>query len=81
MLDCEDSVERAVIARVVVAWTKWRENGGLLPIKSIQLKVRGSVYESCVRSGMLYGSETWVMTRRMEDILKSCGRRMLRYMA
>ena len=54
VLDCEDSVERAVRARVAVAWTKWRENGGLLPIKSIQLKVRGSVYESCVRSGMLY---------------------------
>ena len=52
MLDCGDSVERTVRARVAVAWTKWRENGGLLPIKSIQLKVRGSVCESCVRSGM-----------------------------
>ena len=55
MLDCEDGGEKAVKARVAVVWTKWREIGGLLPIKSIQMKVRGSVYESCVRSVMLYG--------------------------
>jgi hypothetical protein len=52
VLDCGDSVERAVRARAAVAWTTWGENGGLLPIKSIQLMIRGSVYESYVRSGM-----------------------------
>ena len=30
---------------------------------------------------MLYGAETWVMTAKMEDIIKNCYRRMLRYMA
>ena len=30
---------------------------------------------------MLYGAETWAMTAKMEDIMKSCDRRMLRYMA
>ena len=81
VLDCEAGVEKAVRARVAAAWTKWREMASLLINRSIPLKVRASVYESCVRSVMLYGAETWGMTGRMEDILKSCDRRMLRYMA
>jgi len=43
--------------------------------------LRGSVYESCVRSVMLDGAETWAVTENLEDILKSCYRRILRYMA
>jgi len=53
----------------------------LITNRSIPLKVRGSVYESCVRSVMLCGAETWALTGKLEDILKSCDRRMLRYMA
>ena len=30
---------------------------------------------------MLYGSETWAMTKKQEDIMRKCDRRMLRYMA
>ena len=30
---------------------------------------------------MLYGLETWALTARLEAILLSCDRRMLRYMA
>ena len=37
--------------------------------------------ERCVRSVMLYGAQTWAMTEKMEDIMKSCDRRMLRYKA
>ena len=29
---------------------------------------------------MLYGSETWTMTQKDEDIMRKCDRRMLRYM-
>ena len=45
------------------------------------LRIRGSAYESCVRSVMLYGSETWAMTKKDEDILRKWDKRMLRYMA
>ena len=81
VLDCDAGVERAVRARVAAAWKKWREMASLLINKSIPLKIRGSVYESCIRSVMLYGAETWAMTDRIEVILKRCDRRMLRYMA
>jgi len=30
---------------------------------------------------MLYGAETWALTGKLEDILKSCNSRMLRHMA
>jgi len=51
----------------------------LITNRSIPLKIRGSVFESCVRSVMLYGAETWALTEKLEEILKSCDR-MLRYM-
>jgi hypothetical protein len=49
---------------------KWREMVGLLTNKSILLKIRGSGYDSCVGSVMLYGAETWAMTGQIEDIEK-----------
>jgi len=52
----------------------------LLKNRHIPLKIRGGVYESCVRSAMLYGAETWQMKKRIENIMKQCDRRMLRYM-
>jgi len=33
------------------------------------------------RSVMLCGTETWALTGKLEEILKSCDSRMLRYMA
>lgn len=81
VLDCEGGVERAVRARVAAAWMKWREISGLLTNKSIPLNHRGKVYESCIRSVLLYGGETWALTERIKDVILSCDRRMLRYMA
>ena len=49
MLDCEAGVERAVRARVGAAWKKWRYLAGMLTDRT-PLKIRGSAYESCVRS-------------------------------
>ena len=66
--------------RVGTAWKKWRDMAGMLTDRRTPLKIRGSAYESCVRSVMLYGSETWAMTKKDEDILRKCDRRMLRYM-
>jgi len=60
---------------------KCREMVSLITNRSIPLKVRGSVYESCIRSVMLYGAETLALTGKLEDILTSCDSRMLRYMA
>jgi len=42
-------LERTVRARVKAAWKKWREMASLITNRSIPLKIRSSVYESCVR--------------------------------
>jgi hypothetical protein len=34
-----------------------------------------------IRSMMLYGAESWVLTARLENIMRCCDCRMLRYMA
>jgi len=81
VVDNVAGVEHTVRTRVAAAWKKWREVVSLLLNKNITLKIRGNVYEACVRSVMLYGSETWAMSRKMEGILIGCDRRMLRYMA
>ena len=80
VLDCEAGVERAVRARVNATWKKWREMASLLTDKRIPLRILGSVYESCIRPVMLFESETWATTKKDEDIIRKCDRRM-RYMA
>ena len=81
MLDCEGGVERAVRARVSAAWQKWREIASLLVNRDIDLVERGRVYEACIRPVLLYGAETWALTRRLEEVLIRTDRRMVRYMA
>ncbi len=80
VLDCEAGVERAVRARVAAAWRRWREISNLLINHNIGLRSRGRVYEACVRSALLYGAETWAVVNRLMEVLRSCDRRMMRYM-
>ena len=72
MLDCEAGVEREVRARVSAEWKEWKDMAGLLTDKRIPLRIQGSVYDSCIRSVVLYESETWAMTKKDEDILRKC---------
>ena len=81
LLDTEGSVERTVRMRVAAAWRKWREIASLLINKAIPLTSRGRVYDACIRSVLLYGAEVWAMTDRVQTIVTSCDRRILRYMA
>ena len=50
--------EAAVTVRARIGWVKFKECGQLLNSKRFSLKTKGMVYRSCVRSAMLYGSET-----------------------
>ena len=81
LLDRSGGAERAMKTRISAAWSKWRELAGLLTNAGIPLLYRARVYEACVRSVMLYASETWAMTKKMEDFVLKADRRMLRNMA
>ena len=68
--------EAAVTARARIGWVKFRECGELLNSKMFSLKLKGMVYQSCVRSAMLYGSETWFLRENEMAILRRTERAM-----
>ena len=70
----------AVTARARFGWVKFRECGELLYGKRFPLKMKGLVYRSCVRSAMLYGSETWCLSENEMGILRRTERAMVRAM-
>ena len=39
-------------------WKKFRDLSGILTSKKVALRLKGKVYGTCVRSAMIYGSET-----------------------
>ena len=67
-------------ARVQAAWKSFRELAGVLVGRNgCSLKARGVIYKTCVRSVLVYGSETWEM--KVDDLrrLECTERRMLRW--
>jgi hypothetical protein len=72
--------EEATRARTRCAWAKFRELEPILASRGASLKIKGKIYRACVRSVMVYGSETWAM--RVEDMnrLERTERMMVRWM-
>ena len=70
--------EAAVTARARIGWVKFKECGELLNSRSFSLKLKRIVYRSCVRSAMLYGSETWCLRENEMAILRRTERAMVR---
>ena len=58
-LNASGECETAVTSRVRIGWMKFREWGELLRGRFSL----GMVYRTCVRSAMLYGSETWCLRK------------------
>ena len=58
-LNASGGSEVALTARTRIGWIKFSEYGELLHGRKFSLKMKGRIYQSCVRSAMLYGSETW----------------------
>ena len=79
-VNASGSCEAAVTARARIGWVKFKECGELLNSKRFSLKTKGMVYWSCVRSAMLYGSETWCLRENEMTILRRTERAMVRAM-
>ncbi len=77
---CEGGAEAAVRGRRACAWKSWRELASLLVNQNIPLGIRAQLYRACVRSVLLYGAETWAMTKQHEALLIRCDVRMPRYL-
>jgi hypothetical protein len=79
MINADGGADSAVVARVRSAWKKFRELLPILTHKGTSLKLKGKIYESCVRSCMIYGSETWPMKADHEARLERTEMRMVRW--
>ena len=69
----------AVTARVRSGWKKFKELAPFLTDKYTSMTVRGQVYDACVRSAMLYGSETWPVKVEDENKIQRNDRKMIRW--
>ena len=79
-LNAKSGCETAVTARIRIGGMEFRECGKLLLKSRFFLKMKGMVYRSCVRSAMLYGSETWSSRENEMIILRRTERAMVRSM-
>ena len=77
-LNASGGSEAAVTARTRIGWTKLREWGKLHYGRKFSLKMKGRIYQSCVRSAMLYGSETWCLRENEMAILRRTEKAMMR---
>ena len=80
MVNGSGGCEAAVTAGARIGWVKFKECGQLLNSKRFSLKMKGMDYRSCVRSAMLYGSETWCLRENEVAILRRTERAMVRAM-
>ena len=78
VLSTEGGVERTIQARTAAAWKKWKDLAGLLINRHVPMRSRGKVFNSCICPFLLYGMETWSLTKILEDTLQSCDHCMLR---
>ena len=79
-LNASGGCETAVTSKVRIGWIKFRECGELLRGRKFSLRMKGMVYQSCVRSAMLYGSETWCLRENEMAILRRTEKAMVRSM-
>jgi len=80
MLSVDGDADADVEARIRIGWNKFRQLLPLLTNKDVSLMMRGRLYSSCVRSSMLYGSETWPVRKENVVALQRAEMRMVRWM-
>ena len=72
--------EIAVSRRCHLGWARFNEMASVLCRRRFSWKLRGKVYKACVRSVMVYGSETWNVKGIEAGILQRTERAMVRWM-
>ena len=80
MIRAGGGAEASTIVRVRSGWKSFRVLLPLLASRIISLKTKRRLYAACVRSVMVYGSETWSL--KVEDItrISRADKLMIRWM-
>ena len=72
-------VEEAARARVRCAWAKFKELSPILTARGASYRIKGKIYEACVQSALIYGTETWAMKAANLQSLERTERMMVRW--
>jgi hypothetical protein len=80
MMSVGGGADAAVVTRISSGWKNFRELQPILTAKYVSCKTKGFLYTACVRSVMIYGAETWSMTKGISDLLNRAEMRMVRWM-
>ena len=67
--------------RIQSGWKNWKRISGILCDRRISFRVKGKVYKTVVRLGIMYGAQTWAMKKAQEKKLDVAEMRMLRWMS
>ena len=66
--------------RVRCAWKKFRKLSQVLTARGVFLTLKGTIYSACLRSSMIYGSETRPMKVEDKQRLERAERTMVTHM-
>ena len=61
MIGSGDGAEEVSRMIFKCSWGKFRELTNILTARRTSLKLKGKVYQTCVQSLLVYGSETWAL--------------------
>lgn len=66
--------------RVSCGWMNWRKLSSVLCDRKISGNTKGRLYRRVVRPALMYGAETWAVTKAQERKLEVAEMRMIRWM-
>ena len=72
--------EREVKERVKAAWSKWREVAGVVCDRRMPRRLKIKIYKTVIRPVLMYGSETWALRKKEQNLLERTEMRMLRWL-
>ena len=69
--------EIAVARRCRLGWITFNDLAPILTGRRFTMRIKGKIYQACVRTAMVYGSETWNVKTVEEGILRRTERAMI----
>ena len=77
LFDANSGSEEDVKNRIKIAWSTWRETGGVTGDRNIPTQLKGKAYKTAIQPAMMYGAECWAVRKNEERKLHTTEMRML----
>ena len=81
MISDKDCDQVAIEHQLQRARAKWKRFSKILTAEGMDSKIAGYFYKVVVQTVLLYGSESWVISKRQMRVLESFHRRVARYLS